>query len=209
MNRGDRNVTVLLLGCLLAAGAAMTQGGEPAAADTALEVVSSASTRYYEIDGDSSDELWHALAGGANPLAAGQAAGQRHLGDSRLDYSYSFESARDRSAGYCRVSSARIEIHYTTLLPALADEWSKPERLRRQWQALQAIVSEHESGHVAIYRGLERDIPAAIAALGPTPCDRLAAAVDVAVHNTAASAQLASVRYDATTTAALQVASSN
>ncbi len=209
MNRGGRNITALLLAGLLAAGGATAQGGEAAAADTAFDVVSSASTRYYEIDGDSSDELWRALAGSANPLASRHATGQRHLGDSRLDYRYSFDSARDRSPGYCRVGSARIELHYTTLLPALADEWSKPERLRRQWQALQSAVAEHEAGHVEIYRTAEQAIPAAIRELGAIPCDRLAATVEAAVRDSLASAQQASARYDLATNAAVQLAAAN
>lgn len=197
----------MLLGCLLAAGGISTQAGETSDTGAGIEVVTTSSTLYYEVDGDSSDELWQALAGSANPLTTGHAAGLRHLGDSRLDYRYRFESSRDRSAGYCRVSTARVELHYTTMLPALADEWSKPDRLRQQWQAMQTAVADHEAVHVDIYRSLEREIPAAIRGLGAMPCDRLAARVDAAIRDTAANAQLASARFDTEAGSVMQVAS--
>ena len=73
----------------------------------------------------------------------------------------------------------------------------KPDRLRRQWKEFQAVVVDHEVGHLEIYRRILDELPQAMSEIGAVPCDELDSRIAAAADRVVDSIQLASSDYDA------------
>jgi predicted secreted Zn-dependent protease len=171
---------------------------EPAAGeqDPGFTISSRHATRYYEISGDSSDELWRQLRGNANPLAVVAEAGRKPFGEAKLSYSYSYQSGYANNAAACRVSSAELEFNFETVLPQLKNLDEKPDHLRNQWLKFQSVVIDHEADHQKIYRRLVKQLPQALASIDNVPCHELDERVSVAVSKTVSAMRQASSDYD-------------
>lgn len=170
--------------------------GQPRATST-FTVRSSLSTRYYEINGDSSSELWNELRGDANPLSVLPGVGRKPLGQASFVYSYSYQPDQAAGAFHCQVKSGEIDVQFETVLPRLEDLDDKPDRLRRQWKEFQAVVVDHEVGHLEIYRRILDELPQAMSEIGAVPCDELDSRIAAAADRVVDSIQLASSDYDA------------
>ena len=169
---------------------------QPQATST-FTIRSSLSTRYYAINGDTSNELWSELRGDANPLSVLPGVGRKPLGEASFVYSYSYQPDQAASASHCQVKSGEIDVQFETVLPRLEDVDHKPDRLRRQWKKFRSVVVDHEVGHLEIYRRILDELPQAMSQIGAVPCDQLDSRIVAAVERVVDSIQLASADYDA------------
>lgn len=154
-------------------------------------------TRYYEIKGDTSDELWQQLSSDANPLRLVAAVGRKPLGEANLTYNYSYQPGYATNSGNCQVASAEIKFNFETILPRLANLEEKPDHLRNQWLEFQSIIIGHEADHQKIYRRLVKQLPEALASVNDVPCNKLDAQVNLAVSRAVNNMKQASAAYDA------------
>ncbi|MEE4144441.1 MAG: DUF922 domain-containing protein [Halieaceae bacterium] len=161
-----------------------------------IDVSSFHRTRYYQVSGNTQEEIWSQLHGAANPLAPDRRSGVKPLGQASFQYRYDYRSAFAESAASCRLESASLTLRFDTVLPRLAATQPTSELLRDRWQPLQELVTEHEAGHHAIYRQLVTQLPEVLSGLGAVPCTELDEQVRLAVADTVAAIRRASAEYD-------------
>ena len=167
------------------------QGPEPH-----FEISSHHRTHYYQVHGRSQEEIWAQLHGPANPLAVDRNAGTKPLGHASFHYQYNYASEFAASPGNCQVESGAFDFHFETVLPQLAEAGRANEHLQSRWQPFQALITEHEAGHHAIYRRLVTQLPQAVIELGAVPCSELEDRVRVAVESAVGAIRRASIAYD-------------
>ena len=171
-------------------------GRAPAECGSRFEVRSFHSTRYYQVSGDTQEELWAQLHGAANPLDPDGEAGVKPLGRASFQYQYDYHSAFGENASSCRVASGTLTLRFETVLPQLAVSARTSDDMQTRWQPLQELITEHEAGHHAIYRQLVTQLPQVMSGLGAVPCQRLGKEVHMAVEETVAAIRSASADYD-------------
>lgn len=179
----------------------------PAGTETRFEVRSFHATRYYEIEGNTREEVWARLFGATNPLAIDSATGTRPLGHASVRYRYDYQSEYATNPSLCRVKSGNLEFRFETVLPKLAQEQAS-DQLRNSWQNLQELISEHEAGHHDIYRQLVTRLPRVLAHIGEAPCTELEERVRAKVADAVSVIRQASHEYDENYGAAALFASS-
>jgi predicted secreted Zn-dependent protease len=184
-------------------GAAMTLtpafrawGSASAEAKSRFSVSSFHTTRYYQVRGNTLEEIWAQLHSAANPLAIDHRAGTRPLGNASFAYNYNYQGAYTANASSCRVESGELEFRFETVLPRLAHAAATTEQLASRWQSLQDHITEHEAGHHAIYRQLVTRLPQVMTDLGAVPCNELDGRVSVAVAEAVDAVRQASEDYD-------------
>ena len=170
----------------------------PASHAPRFTVNSSHLTRYYDIDGDTTEELRAQLAGEANPLPVQAAAGRKPVGHANFSYRYDYSAEYGSNLARCRIASASLSFHFETVLPRLRGLGHKPGHLRSRWLPFQREVIEHEAGHHAIYRLMAARLPVALTALGEVPCDELDQRVGKMVGRIERDMHQASSAYDST-----------
>jgi predicted secreted Zn-dependent protease len=153
-------------------------------------------TRFYDISGNTSDELWRQLGGNANPLPVASEVGRKPFGEANLAYNYSYQPGYADNGSNCRVMSAEIQFRFETVLPQLKNLEQKPDRLRTQWLEFQSVVIGHEADHQKIYRRLVTQLPEALASIDNVPCGQLDQRVSLAVSQAVESMNRASMDYD-------------
>ncbi len=172
------------------------RGAVPPNQGPRFTVNSSHLTRYYDIDGDTADELRAQLAGDANPLPVQPAAGRKPVGHANFSYRYDYSAEYGGNLARCRIASATLRFHFETVLPRLRGLSRKPGYLRKQWLPFQREVIEHEAGHHAIYRLMAKRLPRALTAVGEVPCNELDQRVGQAVGLIEREMHQASSDYD-------------
>jgi len=170
--------------------------GDSVALSSVFNIKATHLTKYYEITGDTSEQLWRQLRSDANPLSIDPAAGERPFGDASVAYSYTYQPEYDGDLRNCRVRCGEIHFKFETVLPQLADFEGKSDRLRRQWLQFQAVIIEHEAGHHKIYLQLVKQIPEALDGVGVVPCSELDDRIKVAVSRVVNTMRQASAEYD-------------
>jgi len=165
-------------------------------AEPRIDVESIHTTRYYQVSGNTQEEIWAQLHGAANPLAPDRSAGVKPLGHASFQYQYDYRSAYGTSPSNCRVESGDLSFRFETILPQLAMREDTSNRLKDRWLPFQELIIEHEAGHHAIYRQLVTELPQALTDLGEVPCAELDDRVRVAVTATVDAIRQASVDYD-------------
>lgn len=161
-----------------------------------FEVTSHHSTRYYQVHGNDQEEIWAQLHGAANPLEVDRKVGTKPLGHAGFQYQYNYRSEFAANAASCQVESGAFNFRFETVLPQLAEAGAISAQLERRWQPFQALITEHEAGHHAIYRRLVTQLPQVITDLGAVPCSELDDRVKVAVESAVDAVRRASVAYD-------------
>ena len=161
-----------------------------------IDVESIHVTRYYQVSGNTQEQIWAQLHGAANPLAPDPSAGVKPLGHASFQYQYDYRSGFAENSSHCRVESGSLQLRFETVLPRLADSAQVGDRLRDRWQFLQALITEHEAGHHAIYRRLVTQLPQVMSDLNPVPCQQLDGQVRLAVEDAVAAIRRANADYD-------------
>jgi predicted secreted Zn-dependent protease len=164
--------------------------------------------RYYQVRGNTQEEVWAQLHSAANPLAIDHKAGTRPLGKASFEYTYNYRGSYATNATACRVDSGSVEFRFDTVLPQLASAGETGAPLAGRWQSFQALIAEHEAGHHAIYRQLVTQLPQVMTDLGEVPCNELDDRVRVAVSDAVDAVRRASADYDENHGGEAQLASS-
>jgi predicted secreted Zn-dependent protease len=172
------------------------RGHTSAQAKPRFSISSFHTTRYYQVKGNTLEEIWAQLHSAANPLAIDHKAGTRPLGHASFEYKYNYQGAYAANASSCRVESGKLEFRFETVLPRLASAAATSEQLERRWRSFQEHITEHEAGHHAIYRQLVTQLPQVMTDLGEVPCSDLDERVSVAVAQAADAIRQASAEYD-------------
>ena len=172
------------------------RGVVPASQGPRFTVNSSHLTHYYDIEGDTTDELRDQLDGDANPLPGQAAAGRKPVGQANFSYRYDYSPEYGANLARCRIASATLRFRFETVLPRLRGLGHKPGHLRKAWLPFQREVIEHEAGHHAIYRLMAKRLPRALTAVGEVPCDELDQRVGQAVGRIEREMHQASSDYD-------------
>lgn len=154
------------------------------------------STRYYEVTGDTSREIWQQLRGSMNPLSEIPAVGRKPFGNASLAYRYSYQPAVDAGFSVCRIMSGEIEVRLEIVLPRLRGLQDKPETLQRKWQSFQSTIIEHEAGHLEILRGMAVLLPNALSRVDAESCDELDRKIRSTVRQIETAIERDSLDYD-------------
>jgi predicted secreted Zn-dependent protease len=161
-----------------------------------ITVSSFHSTRYYQVSGDTQEDVWAQLQGPANPFEVDPESGARPLGHASFQYQYDYQSAYGANSSYCRVDSGEMVFRFETVLPQLAAQQNTGGQLQDRWLPFQRQISEHEAGHHAIYRQLAAELPQALTDIGEVPCSELDDRVKLAIAEAVSATRQASVEYD-------------
>ncbi|MCB1701399.1 MAG: DUF922 domain-containing protein [Pseudomonadales bacterium] len=153
-------------------------------------------THYYQVQGNTQEEVWAQLHGSANPLAVDRRAGAKPLGHADFRYQYDYRSAYGTGMSSCKVDSGTLVFRFETVLPRLALQEDTSDHLKDHWQPFQELITEHEAGHHAIYRQLVTQLPQVLIDVGEVPCDELSDRVAEAVEYAVSEVRQASVAYD-------------
>lgn len=153
-------------------------------------------TRYYEVTGQTQEDIWAQLHGDANPLAIERDAGTKPLGHASFQYHYDYQSTYGANLANCRVDSGKLEFRFETVLPQLAQQENQDANVHDRWQPFQQFIAEHEAGHHAIYRQLAAELPRVLSDIGEVPCHELAERIRVAVADAVSATRQASAEYD-------------
>jgi len=154
------------------------------------------STRYYEVTGDTSREIWQQLRGSMNPLSELPAVGRKPFGNASLAYKYSYQPGVDAGFSLCRIVSGEIEVRLEIVLPRLRGLQDKPETLQRKWHSFQSTIIEHEAGHLEILRGMAVLLPSALSRVDAKSCDELDRKIRSTVHQIESAIERDSLDYD-------------
>lgn len=155
------------------------------------------STRYYDISGNTSTEIWNELRGESNPLEELPRVGRKPFGNASLAYSYKYQPKYDPVLSGCTVMSGEIEVRLEIVLPRLKDFDHKPERLQAKWESFQSIIIEHEVGHLEILQRMATLLPGALDRAGESSCAEMDRQIEAAVRHLATAIQRDSSHYDA------------
>lgn len=168
----------------------------PAETKSRFRVSSLQSTRYYEVGGNTQEQVWAQLHGAANPLANDLHAGTKQVAQADFHYRYDFNSELGADPSDCRVATGKLAFKFETVLPRLAVRQKTSVQLKDRWRSFQERVIEHEAGHHAIYRQLVTQLPELLTQVGEVPCAELTDTVAMAVAGAVDAVRQASVDYD-------------
>jgi predicted secreted Zn-dependent protease len=146
-----------------------------ATCDTAAaKVVYGKSVSYFDIAGNTADELDAAL-NARGPTTMG--ASSRHPGATRI--SFGGQATYVQRDGRCYIGGARVTLNVEIILPRWRDRSHADNRLSTVWDTLAADMRRHEERHAEIARQHARAMERAILNLPPAEdCDALQARVD-------------------------------
>ena len=152
----------------------------------AAEVVEKRTVSYFDIRGNTADELDAAL-NARGPTVMG--ASSHHPAATRIRFGG--QATYLESEGLCRIGSVKVTVETQIILPRWRDRKHAQARLSEVWNMLAADIERHEAHHAEIARDHARQMEKAILALPPQPsCDQLQIKVD-------RESQLAIERHDA------------
>ncbi len=133
------------------------------------EVVAHKSFSYFDISGDTADELDAALNAGG-PTAMG--ASSRHPGATRIRFGG--QATYVESGGRCHIGGARVTVDIVVILPRWRDRRHAQPRLSAVWDRLSADIKRHEERHADIARLHARSLEKTILSLpAERTCDLL------------------------------------
>lgn len=135
----------------------------------AAEVIAQKSISYFDISGNTADELDAAL-NARGPTAMG--ASSRHPGATRIRFGG--QATYVESDGRCHIGGARVTVDTQIILPRWRDRRHAEARLPGVWDRLAADIRRHEERHAEIARMHAYRMEKAILALRPEKtCDLL------------------------------------
>jgi predicted secreted Zn-dependent protease len=172
-------------------------GEEPAVAPR-FSVRSLHRTRFYEVRGETQEEIWDALHSAANPLNknGGKHGGKNAVGYANMEVRYHYQAEYVEGGSDCRVASGELDFEFETTLPKLASSTERSEHFDQRWQIFHNDIVEHEAGHIALYRQLVTQLPEVMRRVPSVPCSELAEHVRSAVARSVDAITQANEEYD-------------
>lgn len=156
------------------------------------KVIYSRSISYFDIRGNTADELDAAL-NAKGPTAMG--ASSRHPGATRIRFGG--EATYVQRDGQCHIGGARVTVTVEIILPRWRDRSRAEPRLSAVWDKLAADIRRHEEQHAAIARENAAKMEKAILALPPArDCDALQGRVDAESVHAISAHDRAQARFD-------------
>lgn len=141
----------------------------------AAEVIAQKSFSYFDIRGNTADELDQAL-NARGPTAMG--ASSRHPGATRIRFGG--QATYLESGGLCHIGGAKVTVDTQIILPRWRDRRKAQAQLPAVWDRLAADIRRHEERHAAIAKLHAVMMEKAILALRPEKtCDLLQDKVSV------------------------------
>lgn len=128
----------------------------------AAEVIASKSYSYFDIRGNTADELDRELSR-RGPTSSGSSA--RHPGATKIRFGG--EATYIQDAGRCRVGNVKVTVHTQIILPRWSSRKGASKELSLIWDALSSDIKRHEEHHAEIARNQARAMERAIRALPP------------------------------------------
>jgi predicted secreted Zn-dependent protease len=166
----------------------------------AAKVVYGQSISYFDIKGNTADELDAAL-NAQGPVAMG--ASSHHPGATRIRFGG--EATYVPENGACRIGGARVTVNVEIILPRWRDRSHAGRQLSIVWDRLSADIRRHEEHHAAIARDHARMMERAILSLPPArDCDQLQARVDAESARAIEAQDRAQAQFDMTEAASFQ-----
>lgn len=186
------------------------EGEEPAAAPR-FSVRSLHRTRFYEVRGETQEEIWNALHSAANPLirSGGKQSGRNAVGYANMEVRYHYQAEYVEDGSDCRVASGELDFEFETTLPKLAGATEDAEHLDQRWQIFHSDIVEHEAGHIALYRQLVTQLPEVMRSVPSVPCGSLAEHVRSAVARSVDAITQANEEYDLSVGGGMDLADSH
>lgn len=173
----------LVLAMLLSCG---TQGTASA------EVIARKSFSYFDIKGNTADELDAAL-NAHGPATVG--ASSHHPAATRIRFGG--EATYVERGGRCYIGDVKVTVDTEIILPRWRDRRHAEKRLPAVWDMLLTDIKRHEARHVEIARDHAHRLEQAILALGPeSDCNRLQNKVTRATERTIALHDEAQAHFD-------------
>ncbi len=140
----------------------------------AARVVSGKSVSYFDIKGNTADELDAAL-NARGPSTMG--ASSHHPGATRIRFGG--EATYVERDGRCYIGGARVTVNVDIILPRWRDRRHASKELSMVWDTLAADIKRHEERHAEIAREHAQAMEKAILRLPPaSDCDALQDRVD-------------------------------
>lgn len=139
----------------------------PGVADA--EVIARKSISYFDIKGNTADELDAAL-NERGPLAMGSSS--HHPGATKIRFGGN--ATYSEANGRCRISSVKVTVDTEIILPRWRDRRHASKQLSLIWDTLAADIRRHEDRHVEIARQHARRMEQQILSLpAASDCDAL------------------------------------
>ncbi len=139
----------------------------PGVADA--EVIARKSVSYFDIKGDTADELDAAL-NERGPLAMG--SGSHHPGATKIRFGGN--ATYSEANGRCYISGVKVTVDTEIMLPRWRDRRHANKQLSLIWDTLEADIRRHENRHVEIARQHARQMERQILSLpSASNCDAL------------------------------------
>jgi predicted secreted Zn-dependent protease len=143
--------------------------------NAAAEVIAQKSFSYFDISGNTADELDQAL-NARGPTAMG--ASSRHPGATRIRFGG--QATYVESGGRCHIGGAKVTVDTQIILPRWRERRHAQAQLSAVWDRLSADIRRHEERHAAIAKLHAAMMEKAILALRPeATCDLLQEKVSV------------------------------
>lgn len=133
------------------------------------EVIARKSVSYFDIKGNTADELDAAL-NQRGPLAMGSSS--HHPGAARIRFGGN--ATYSEASGRCYISGVKVTVDTEIILPRWRDRRHASKQLSMIWDTLAADIRRHEDRHVEIARQHARRMEQLILSLPPAnDCDAL------------------------------------
>jgi len=157
------------------------------------EVIARKSFSYFDIRGNTADELDAAL-NARGPQIGG--ASSHHPAATRIRFGG--EATYVERGGRCYIGDVKVTVDTDIILPRWRDRRHAEKRLPAVWDMLLADIKRHEARHVEIARDHAYLLEQTILALGPAwSCDRLQDEVGRATERAIEQHDEAQARFDA------------
>lgn len=126
------------------------------------EVVATKSYSYFDIKGNTADQLDLELSR-RGPTANGSSA--RHPGATKIRFGGEATYVQDN--GRCRVGNAKVTVHTQIILPRWTNRKGASKELSMIWDALSSDIKRHEERHAEIARTSARSMERTLESLPP------------------------------------------